>query len=106
MVDDLFEHGGFKQAHDAGSCHDVPNDAGAVVGGGDSLGVVGVDANIRDATTVLLKGRLHNLSLVADLPDADLTFHATGDDAGAVVCWCQSGNAVVVCIVDGVEQTA
>jgi len=54
---------------------------------------------------VLLERSLHDLCLHADLPDADLTFHATRDDAGAVVGGCECGNTVVVSVVDSVQET-
>ena len=85
VVHDLLEHGRFKEAHDAVGGHNVPNDARAVVGGRNSLAIVGVDSHIADSATVLLERGLHDLSLHTDLPDADLTLHTTGNDAGAVI---------------------
>mmetsp|Transcript_17904 Transcript_17904/g.22484 ORF Transcript_17904/g.22484 Transcript_17904/m.22484 type:complete len:328 (-) Transcript_17904:550-1533(-) len=55
---------------------------------------------------MLLEGGLHDLSLHADLPDADLTLHATGDDARAVVGGRQGGHTVVVRVIDCVQETA
>lgn len=105
MVDDCLEHRGFKQGHNTVGGHDVPNDARAVLRGRNSLRVGSVDADISDATSVLFERGSHNLSLVADLPDTDLAFHAAGNDARAVVGWRQSSNAVVVGVVDSVEES-
>jgi len=55
---------------------------------------------------VLLKGGTHDLSLVTDLPNANLALHATGDDTSAVVRGCKSGYTVIVRVVDGVEKAA
>ena len=46
VVKYLFEHGRFEQAHHSGVVDDVPDDAGAVVGGGHGLGVLGVDLDV------------------------------------------------------------
>ena len=64
------------------------------------------NANISDTTTMLLEGGSHDLSLVSDLPDADLTLHTTGDDTLAIVSWVQGGNTVVMGVVDRVEKLA
>lgn len=55
---------------------------------------------------MLLKGSLHDLGLLTDLPDTDLTFHTSGDDAAAVICGGKSGDTVVVRVVDAVQKTA
>ena len=106
MVHDRLEHGGFKQGHDTVSSHDIPDDAGAILRGGNSLAVSCVDADIGDASSVLLERGCHDLCLHADLPDAHLTFHAAANDALAVVCWGQGCYTVVVRVVNGVEKTA
>ena len=106
VVHDLFEHGRFEEAHDTVGGNNVPNNARSVIRSGNSLGIGGVDANIRDTTTVLLKGGLHDLSLVADLPDTDLTLHTSRDDASAVVGGSKGSDSVVVSVIHGVQQTA
>ena len=106
MVHDRLEHGRFKQGHDAVSSHDIPDDARAILRGGNSLAVGCVDADIGDASSMLLERGGHDLGLLADLPDAHFTFHAATNDALAVVCWGQGCYTVVVRVVNGVEETA
>lgn len=53
---------------------------------------------------MLLKGSFHDLSLSANSPDSDFTFHTSSDKALAVVSWADGSDSVVVCVVDGVEQ--
>ena len=106
MVHDRLEHGRFKQGHDTVSSHDIPDDAGAILRGGNSLAVSCIDADVSDASSVLLERGSHDLGLHANLPDAHLTLHAATNDALAVVCWGQGCYTVVVRVVDGVEETA
>ena len=80
VVDDLLEHCRLKQAHDAVSLHDVPDDARSVERGRNSLLVVGGNADVGDAPTVLLEGGSHDLCLHTDLPDAHLALHAARDN--------------------------
>lgn len=54
VVDDLLEHRRLEETHDSSVIDDVPDDAGAVVGGGDGLGVVLIDLDIRNSASVLL----------------------------------------------------
>ena len=51
---------------------------------------------------MLLERGGHDLSLLADLPDAHLTLHATANDALAVVGRSQSRYTVVVRVIDSV----
>jgi len=104
VVEDGLEHGGLKEAHDTGVRLDVPDDAGAIVRRRDGVGVVLVDLNIRNSASVFLEGSLHDLSLSADSPDSNFTFHSSGDDVVAVVSGGEGGNSVVVGVVDGVEK--
>lgn len=55
---------------------------------------------------MLLEGGSHDLSLVTDLPNANLAFHTTRDNPSAVVCGSKSGYTVIVRVVDGVEKAA
>lgn len=84
--------------------HDVPNDAGAVVRGRDSLSVILVNLYLVNTATVLLERALHDLSLARDSPHADLTLLTTGDDSLAVVSSDQRGDTVVMSVVDSVKQ--
>jgi len=104
VEDDLLELGRFKEALQSDVLEEVPDDAGSVVRGRHSLGVVSGHLNVGDSSSVLLKRALHDLGLSADSPEADLTFHASRNDSGAVVGWLESGYAVVVGVVDGVVQ--
>lgn len=84
----------------------VPNDARAVIRGRDSLGIVTVDSNFIDAAAVFLKRALHNLCLARNSPYTDFTFLATGDDSLAVVGRDERCDAVVMGVVDSVEELA
>ena len=106
MVEHLLEHGGLEEAHDTGAVDDIPDDGGAIVGRGDSLGVSTVDLDVADATAVLLQGALHDLGLATNSPDADLTLVATGDDLLTVTGASESGDTVVVGVVHGEEELA
>ena len=70
------------------------------------MGVVVIDLDVGDSASVLLERGLHDLGLVADLPDSDLALHASGDDALAVVGGLERGDSVVVSVVDGIEKLA
>jgi len=106
VVNNLLEHGWFEEAHHASVALDVPNNAGAVKAGRDSLSVSLVDADVSNAATVLLERSLHNLGLLTDSPDADLTLHTSRDEALAVSGGCECGNSVVVGIINSVEELA
>ena len=86
--------------------HDVPDDAGTVVRRGDCLGIASVDFDVRDSASVLLKRSLHNLGLVADFPDSDLSLHTSRDNSLTVGGWGQRCDSVVVRVVDGIQKTA
>ena len=102
MIKNLLEHGGLKQAHASSVVDDVPNDGGTIIRGGNSLSVVLVDLDVRDSSSVLLERSLHDLSLSTNSPDSDFTFHTTRNNFLAVVSSSNSGNTVVVGIVDGI----
>mmetsp|Transcript_64175 Transcript_64175/g.88776 ORF Transcript_64175/g.88776 Transcript_64175/m.88776 type:complete len:357 (-) Transcript_64175:969-2039(-) len=104
MVNNLFEHSRFEKTKNSSVILDVPNDAGTIITGRDSLTIIGADSNVRNTATVLLEGSLHNLGLSTDLPDADLTFHTTRDDALTVRGRRESSDTVVMGIVDSVEE--
>jgi len=104
MVGDLLEHGGLKEAHDSSAVDNIPDDGGSIIRGADSLGVVGVDLDLRDTGSVLLQGSFHNLGLAANSPDSDLTFVTTRDDLLAITSAGKCGNSVIVSIVDSVEE--
>ena len=106
MVDYLLEHGALEEAHDSRVRLQVPDDAGAVVAGGDCLGVCLVDLDVGHSASVLLEGSLHDLGLLADAPDPDFSLHASRDYALAVVGGGEGGDSVVVGVVDGVEELA
>ena len=106
VVDQLLEHGRLEEAHDSSVRVQIPNDARSVEGSRNGLRIGGVDADVVDTGSVLFEGALHDLGLHADSPDADFTFHATGDDALAVVGWGEGRNSVVVSVVDGVIEFA
>ena len=55
---------------------------------------------------MLLKGGSHDLGLCSDLPDSDLTAITSRNNLLAVVGGGERSNTVVVCVVDGVQQTA
>ena len=55
---------------------------------------------------MFLKRALHNLCLARNSPDADLTLLATRDDSLAVVGGDERSDAVVMGVVDGVEELA
>ena len=84
MIEDLLEHGRLKEAHASGVVDDVPNDGGSIVGGGNGLGVILVDLDVGNSSSVLLKRSLHDLSLSANSPDSDFTLHASRDNLLAV----------------------
>lgn len=104
VVEDGLEHGGLEEAHDTGVRLDVPDDARAIVRGGDGVGVGLVDLNIRDSASVFLEGSLHDLGLSSDSPDSDFSFHSSGDNVVAVVGGGEGGDSMVVGVVDGVEE--
>jgi len=106
VVEDGLEHSRLEEAHDASVRLDVPDDARAIVRSRHGVGVVLVDLNIRDSASVLLEGSLHDLSLSSDSPDSDFSFHSSGDDVIAVVGRGESGDSVVVGVVNGVEKLA
>jgi hypothetical protein len=106
VVYNSLKHSGLEHAHNTGVGNNVPDDDGTIVRAGDSLSVVVVNIDLVDAATVLLKRAFHDLGLSGDAPDADLTLLATGDDSLAVVGGLEGSNAVVVGIVDGVEELA
>ena len=68
------------------------------------MSVILIDSNVVDTATVFLKGSLHNLSLSSNSPHADFSFHATRYDSLAVVSWGNSGDSVVMGIVNGVKK--
>ena len=55
VIENLLEHRGLEKAHHSGVVDDIPDDAGPIVGRGDSLGVLFVDLDVRDSSSVLLK---------------------------------------------------
>jgi hypothetical protein len=70
------------------------------------LSIVLVDSDLVDTATVLLERALHDLGLTADSPHAHLALLAAGHDALAVVGRLDCGHAVVVGVVDRVQQFA
>jgi len=104
VIEDGLEHGGFEEAHDTGVRLDVPDDARAIVRGGDGVGVGLVDLNIRDSASVFLEGSLHDLGLSSDSPDSNFSFHSSGDNVVAVVSAGEGGDSMVVGVVDSVEE--
>jgi len=46
VVEHLLEHGGLEEAHDSGIVNDVPDDARAIVGGRNGLGILTVDLDV------------------------------------------------------------
>ena len=60
---------------------EVPQDAAAVIGGGDALAIVAENGDGVDGGLVLFHRCLHDLAGGANPPDADLAVGATGDDA-------------------------
>ena len=104
MIKNLLEHGGLKQAHASSVVDDVPNDGRTIIGGGNSLSVVLVDLDVRDSSSVLLERSLHDLSLSANSPDSDFTFHASRDNLLAVSGSGNSSNSMVVSVVDGEQK--
>ena len=106
MIDNLFEHGWLEETHDAVRIYDVPDNARAVVWGRYSLSILLVDTDVSDTTTMLLQRCSHDLGLLTNLPDTYFTFHASWHDTCAVISWRQSSNAVVMCVVDCIKETA
>lgn len=104
VVEDLLEHARFKHAHHASVVHNVPDDGRAIIRGRNSLGIIVVDFDGRNSRAMLFHGTFHNLSLSADPPNADLTLLATRDDLLVVRGGANGSDAVVVGIVDGIEQ--
>ena len=104
VVKNLLEHGGLEESHHSGLVDDVPNDARAIVGGGNSLGVLLVDLDVADSSSVLLERALHDLSLSANSPDSNFSLHSTGHDLLAVLGASNGGDSVVVSVVDGEQQ--
>jgi hypothetical protein len=104
MIQNLLEHGWLKQTHNSCVVNDVPDDARAVKGGWDGLVVILVDANAWNSASVFFQGDVHDLSLSADSPDSDFTFHTTWDYLLAVGCSADGGGTVVVSIVNCKEQ--
>lgn len=69
------------------------------------MGVLLVDLDVRDSTSVLLERSLHDLSLSTNSPDSDFTFHTTRNNFLAVVSSSNGGDTVVVGVVDGVQES-
>ena len=68
------------------------------------MAISGVDPDIAHTAAVLLQRSLHDLRLHADLPNADLALHATGNDARAVISGSKCGNTVVMRVVNSVQE--
>ena len=68
------------------------------------MGISSVDLDLRDTGSVLLQGTFHDLGLAADSPDSDFTLITTRNNFLAIASASQSGDSVIVSIVDGVEE--
>ena len=104
VVEDLLEHGWLEQAHNSGVVDDIPDNAWTIIGCWNGLGVLLVDFDVWDSTSVFLKWALHDLSLSTNSPHSDFTFHTSGDNLLAVAGSSNSSNTVIMGIVDGEEQ--
>mmetsp|Transcript_50891 Transcript_50891/g.121716 ORF Transcript_50891/g.121716 Transcript_50891/m.121716 type:complete len:431 (-) Transcript_50891:287-1579(-) len=106
MVDQALEHRRLEEAQLSRLRKEVPDDARAVGRGRYGLLVVRRDLDTPNTAAMLLEGGIHRLCLEANVPDADLSLHASRHDATTIRCQCQGGDAVLVRVVDGVEELA
>jgi len=106
MIKHLLEHGRLKETHHSGVVKDVPDDAWSIEWRRNGLSVLFVDFDIWNSSSVFFQGAFHDLSLSTDSPNANFSFHTSGDDFLAVGGSWNGCDTVVVSIVDGEEELA
>ena len=82
----------------------VPKNARAITAGWNCLGVVFADLNGPDPASVLFEWNFHHLSLLGHLPNSNLSFSSSWDNALAIRSDCDGCAPVVVGIIDDIEE--
>lgn len=100
----LLESCWFEQAKESCVIFQVPNNTWSVTACWNSLWVVFVDLDWPNTASVFFQWGFHDLSLLGDSPNSDLTFSTAWNDSVAI-CSCSYRRAsVIMSVIDDVKQ--